>query len=267
MTREGSNFIREIAEAYAALEREPERIAELSRMASECERLRETIQHRELRIIDLKVEVEDAQTKARKAEADRDDAELRFLEADDKLDKLRRLVQAFSMDAALLCQPEPKPVSVPLPDTTIDQSASSPPSPVTPPSIGSTDMDGESGEVKPATYFDYDNTGESHPTSQPSTTDSELQTRSGTVLGERVADPTASKETTPSPIVEFGTAESSAPVSSPASVEQPSAGPYHGKKYAEWPYFVSLQGWLNGGGTEEDYTWNPPAVSSASHYS
>jgi len=48
------------------------------------------------------------------------------------------------------------------------------------------------------------------------------------------------------------------------SVEpQPSKGPYHGKHYVDHPFYVSLNHWLEGGGTEEDYYWRSNALGAS----
>src|SRR5882762_1464169 len=88
MTREGHNFIKEISDAYQALERVPQLEVQLQDQEAVIKRQVETIQRLELKLIDASAYTESLNASIRTLEVARDDAEYRFLEADDKITHL-----------------------------------------------------------------------------------------------------------------------------------------------------------------------------------
>ena len=57
--------------------------------------------------------------------------------------------------------------------------------------------------------------------------------------------------------------ETSASWATPSSQPEPepSARPYAGRLYVNYPTWVSLEEWLAGGGTSADYDWRPEYVT------
>lgn len=106
------NFVSDLVAMAKAFEELP--IVQEALRGSEHQRsqLSDLVQRLELRIIDLKTELDAAHAATRKVEVERDHAERMFLETDDRLNAFRRLVQAFDTDVKSLVQaaePEPKP--------------------------------------------------------------------------------------------------------------------------------------------------------------
>lgn len=173
------NFVSDLVAMAKAFEELPQVKAELA----ESERARtvgiDMIQRLELRLMDLKNEVDAAHAATRRMEVERDHAERMFLETDDRLNAFRRLVQAFDTDVkSLVKAEEPEPASAPTAPAEVLPSVD----PVTEPQ-------GESAVDPTASTND----GQTQHLEQP-------QTQAGTVptveplsnapQGERVMDPT-----------------------------------------------------------------------------
>lgn len=112
------NFVHSLVEMARAME-------ELPLVQAECERLRQAtteqsimIASREQSILRLKSEIEGLQANVRDAEVSRDDAELRFLELDEKAGKVLHLLASITPTvvsaADLLSPPKPEPVLEPV---------------------------------------------------------------------------------------------------------------------------------------------------------
>jgi hypothetical protein len=93
MTEHGHNFIREIAEAYRALESEPVLHSRIAELESKLNDAQEHSQRLELRLIDRANEISDLQSKLRSVEAERDDATFREMAASDKANAVRDAFQ------------------------------------------------------------------------------------------------------------------------------------------------------------------------------
>lgn len=112
MTNGQVNFVHDLVQMAKAFEELPQVQAHLAGANNIIEEQGQRIQHLELRLIDLKNELDAAHAATRKVEVERDHAERMFLETDDRLNAFRRLVQAFDTDVKSLVQaaePEPKP--------------------------------------------------------------------------------------------------------------------------------------------------------------
>src|SRR6266436_9995513 len=92
MTEHEHNFIREIAEAYRALESEPDLKRQVHDFEGRHIRDGDTIARLETRIMELKAAQDETLAKLRSVEAERDEAGFRQLEAEDKV---ANLVHAF----------------------------------------------------------------------------------------------------------------------------------------------------------------------------
>lgn len=106
------NFVSDLVAMAKAFEELPIVQEALRGSEHQCSQLSDLVQRLELRIIDLKTELDAAHAATRKVEVERDHAERMFHETDDRLNAFRRLVQAFDTDVKSLVQaaePEPKP--------------------------------------------------------------------------------------------------------------------------------------------------------------
>jgi hypothetical protein len=133
--------VNDLASSFVAMAAAYERLPQLEHEIRSLKQAHEvdldTIQMLELRIIDLKNEIETKNASIRALEVSRDDAELRFLECDDAKASLVRAVQAMLGEGQGILQaimpvpePTPEPVAVmPL----VDGSLSSPFEPSMPP--------------------------------------------------------------------------------------------------------------------------------------
>lgn len=108
-----SSFV-EMAKAYEELPRIKAELAEANRAFNHAS---DTIQRLELKLIDRNTTIDELHAKVREAEVARDDAELRFLEADEKLGKVAKALQVAGESVGLaLRRPEPvitEPVAEP----------------------------------------------------------------------------------------------------------------------------------------------------------
>lgn len=260
MTGQGSNFIREIAEAYAALEREPGHIAEAKRLAEQHIRDGEHIAKLEMRGQDREARIAELEARIRSLEVERDDASFRELEAHDSLAALKRLVGAFSTDvgAALKAMeppaPEPKPEEV---------------QPPTPSQV-------------PAEQEVVHAEGQSvagEPVASDHTTDGSSSQSASLPNAEPVAVTSSEGQSAPLPTAQEAvmvTGESAGTTgamptenASPQSTTEPSQpivkGPYSGLRYVDYPAYVSRANWLAGGGTEADYDYRPTSPGYSGH--
>lgn len=231
-----NNFVTDLVAMAKAMEELPEVKRELEHAISDNEHCIKTIQARELHIIELKTEVEKHLSTIRSLEVARDDAELRFLELDEKARKvvntlneimgLSDSIQSKVRDAKELIdlpkpQPMPEPITVPI--TEQGQSASSP-------TVGTVETSSYTIETAPITHGET--SGQSEPL--PTATSMENQSTSAPSTVENMDTVVASE---PTPL------------------------PYSGLRYHEYHSWVSLDNWLTGGGTQENYDWRPNRVS------
>jgi hypothetical protein len=93
MTEHGHNFIREIAEAYSALEALPGLNGRIAQLGSELEDAQEHSQRLELKLIDRANEIDDLRSKLRSVEAERDEATFREMATSDKANATRDALQ------------------------------------------------------------------------------------------------------------------------------------------------------------------------------
>lgn len=246
MTSQGQDFIRGIAEAYGALEREASHLENIRRLeeASKADgeriaRLETKLQHRESRIADL-------ESRIRSLEVERDDASFRQLEAEDKVAGLLAAIRTATAgmgDAVRVVDPpkseEPKAEAMPEPLSEAQ------PEPMHDQSPGHAGMVGES--VSPPTPAPAEVTGTG---TESEALSFEVKSSEVVDLGQREPDPTVTTEAAQSPSVLFDTASQSADV---ASDHAKPFGKYHGQLYKDWPYSVSEATWLANGGTMESY--------------
>ena len=256
MTEHVQSFMREMAEAYRALEQEDgykDRIASLEEQhLTDGDR----IARLEQKLIDMKRAEDDLTSKLAEVCRERDDAGFRLLEAEDKLDGIKRSLGFQDAIATAVAKAEanvrteltPKPQVEPeltiVPETTPEQVSSwgTPWATSEEPTQSPTVETGPSSEPVIASTGDV--------ASQPSAYTGDGPVSGGT-QGESATDPTAGGTGT-------GTESTSTGDSGPES-----HGPFHGKRYVDIPDFVRLDDWLAGGGTEADYYWRPASIRPA----
>lgn len=116
MSHNTGNFVHELVIMAKAMEELPLVQASLTESRRQVSEQSVTIQQLELRLIDLKNELDAAHAATRTMEAQRDDAEMRFLEADDKVSSFTRLIKDQAKAFGLLLEAveptaKPEPVS------------------------------------------------------------------------------------------------------------------------------------------------------------
>ncbi len=261
MTDQGHNFIREIAEAYRALEAEPELQHKVQDYEGRHVRDGETIARLETRIMELKNAQDELNAKLRSVEAERDDAGFRHLEAEDKVNNLIRTFQ----DVQATVGHTTAAVTGSGKDVVVMMSAAE-------------KAELEAFKAEQAFKAERDRLAEearkaaeeaakAQPMPEPVQPQPEPVSEpipfSVLEQGQSESPPTVQLEATPSPIVSFETVGEAAGASQASqSTSEPSSGKYSGKRYHDWAYYVPLQAWLAGGGTEEDYNWRPAAIGS-----
>lgn len=237
------NFVHDLVEMAKAMETLPQVEAERDRLNASLNETLVVVQNRELSIIELKAQIETLQARVRETEASRDDAELRFLEADEQHAKLERSFQTAleAMDATdrLIQSFKPKPMPEPA---------------AQPPSQGQPIVGNGNGDPQPQA---------------PEQTLAATDTASSQGQGE--VDPTANSlpntssmgnQEGSSQIVEIATAQPQDAVFTMVK----SSGPYGGLRYYDHPTYVPFNQWLEGGGSEEDYNWRPAPVGQRSNW-
>lgn len=94
-----NSFVNDLVAMAKAVEDLPKVQSDLDTACTKIDALERTVQDRELAIIDYKATITDLQSQLRNAEVSRDDAELRFLEVEDK--QLNILAMAKAARASL----------------------------------------------------------------------------------------------------------------------------------------------------------------------
>jgi hypothetical protein len=276
------NFVHDLVEMAKAMEMLPTVQAELEDARSKVEAAHDRIQSLELRLIDRANEIDDLNAKIKEAEQARDSAETMFLETDDKLLAFRRLVSAFSTDAAtLLRAQEPEAKQEPTPVTQAELNA-----------MPSVDADGnyhpgtpqqgqsEAGEqsqshsdhaapvtspspVETSDHTASDSSGVSVPADPTQATESSYGSASGDwaqhqqldyTQGQSDGGPTAPSGDGPTPSpVSAPTDAADTVADAPASASEPH-GPYHDKKWSEvTPRVYNYMDWERGGGSSANF--------------
>ena len=256
MTEHGHNFIREIAEAYRALEAEPTLKETINKLEAECENYFKTVQRLELLAIDRKSEIEALNTKLRSVEAERDEAGFRHLEAEDKV---ATLVRTFQTVHATVGQTvahatgSGKDISVMISAAEQDEWEEHKAEQARRVRLAEQEAQWaaeEAARPKPEAVVDFP----------------VAHTESPPVEGQSDTPPTQA----PISALSEGSMEASGGTGqsqeSGAPAPEPIHGKYFGKRYHDWNYYVPLASWLEGGGTEEDYNWRPASINISRGY-
>jgi hypothetical protein len=171
-------------------------------------------------IIRYKAEIDQLNQKVRKTEVERDDAEMRFLELDEKAHKVLDL--AGTMQAALEKVRAEMAPPIPAPPAEVEAKA-------------------EQGQ------------GEALPTPSQSETTAPVDTITSTASPtEQAVSTDDSGQRDPLP-----TSAQAAPTTTGTESEASDSKPYANRKYHDYPGYVSRWDWINGGGTDESYDYRP----------
>jgi hypothetical protein len=239
------NFVHDLVEMAKAMEELPHVQAALTESEREANRLAQSVQAREESILRLKAEIDALHAKVRSTEAERDDAELRFLESDERTHKALEFIKSgFGAAGSLIQALEPPAQVEPVVEAT----------PIEPKAIDNPLYDdpqapqGQSA-VDPTTPT---NDGASVGNNTSLTASVPQNTFNSEGMAAPATDPTAAPIlNSPMSGSEGSGLDTSVPNAASPSTE--GAKPYANKRYVDHPVYVALIDWLAGGGTEAAY--------------
>ena len=232
-----NNFATTLVEMAKAHEQLPALQAEINNLNTQLNTAQDTVQSRELRIIDLNTQIEALNAKLRSVEAERDDASFRELEAEDKVAALTQSLRTvFSSVGETLKAAQP--VEVRLEPAVVDLPHVSPGEQLSP---------GQPAVVS---------------VSPDPITPSEA---GGGTIASTVIDTSPAVSVIPDPTVDqhastIGTTTPSEHMFATEPLPDTGHGIYHGKLYYDMPYYISNTSWLYGGGTQANYDWRPNRI-------
>ena len=216
-----NNFVSDLVLMAQAMERLPHIEQELNDAKHELDKAHEAVQRLELKLLDRATTIDELNATVRKAEVDRDDAEYRFLEGEERTAKALAFIKdQFGSAGSLIQALEPpvkakETISIPL-------------------------------ELHPA-IFD-----KPEPASgQAAISEHERhEIEAIPMQGQSAPDPIPATDTTQ----HSGNIDTDNVIHG-GPMPKPDHGPYHGLKYIDVLGWISLSDWLAGGGTEADYHW------------
>jgi hypothetical protein len=269
MSNEVNNLAASFVAMAQAFEELPKVRQELEAKSHDFDTAQDMIQNLQLRIMDYKNQLDEANARTRKAEVERDHAETMFLETDSKLDAAKGVLNALMGNASDFLRaveppkPEPEPVIETTPEPKHDmfpepeyyQKAESAPTPTDASSTASSfnsllaapDASAASGESVASSTMGESASSPISATAQATSSTSDAMTATSSA---HLSD--APEVASPSDPTQ-GTVSSSESGLNVSTDSVPSLRPYAGKRYTDVPFYVSLVEWLNGGGTEEAY--------------
>lgn len=240
-----SNFVGDLIEMAKAFEDLPKVQAELGEIKADNDKLHQTVMEREQAIQDYKATIDDLQRKVRDLEVARDDAELRFLEADDKLHGVAKAFQVAleAMDGAdkVIEQATTKPELTPEPKQ--DERVADPTPAQAEATIGSTNSSEAIGSTEPSWASPHSHDA---PPAGQSEADPTMNANSGGSSSEQTSATSSATED--------------------ATSDKPKPGPYANKRYYDHQFYVNREQWLAGGGSEADYDWRPISTTHSGRF-
>jgi hypothetical protein len=217
-----------------------------------------TVQRLELKLMDRAADIDTLNLTIRNLEVSRDDAELRFLEAEDRTEKALAFVRSTFGNAGQLLQAlEPVKAEGPkvqsegdFTSTTTFQTDVS--ADTQQPNVAHTEASASTGqsEVPPSDTVSQGTQWTSAPATGEQTA-SAPSSDGETSTGQREPDSIAASVDGNSQMQSSGNSTVS------EEVAKPEPGKYAGKRYYDHDFYVPLSAWLAGGGTEADYHWRP----------
>lgn len=267
-----NNFVSDLVLMAQAMEELPKVKAELDRANDQVEAYAKQVQALEMRLIDRNAEIDTLHSNIRSLEVARDDAELRFLEADDKSQQVVRLLGQIAGHAAhaeaIIVPPKPEPPVAEVVHSVEEVQAQ--------PVEGKPEPSASYGvydEASPVVHGEAGNV-DSQSTGQGATdpTVSSMQTAPSTsvpivehqdTVHTMTSDPgqSATLPTAALPTGESTAEPQSASPSSDVNSPQP-LKPYSGKFYYDQPSWISRDDWHAGGGDDYHYDWRPGTLGS-----
>lgn len=229
-----NNFVSDLVQMAKAMEDLPIAEARIRELEADKAHALDTVQSRELAIIDYKAEIDRLRTTLHEVEVAKDAAETMFLEADDRTAKALDFIKTQFGSAGAIIQaleppkvvePQPEPVHVVWP---IEQEA------INHGNVGQADTHvadtsvGQS-EVPPPAI-----SGVSQSQNATTTTARDSDTATGALDKDHMD--------TPQPLDPNPTTR------------------YVGRRYIDVDGYIHRSDWLAGGGTNEDYDWRGPSV-------
>jgi len=249
----GQNFMREMAEAYQALEREPGLLRLIDEMRAATQSDGDTIARLERKLMERFAEIDELRAKLRSVEAERDDAGFRQLEAEDKATTLQRVVENLvsSLGETLAAVTgDGRDRFVRMAQSEVNELAEYS---ETKAKAAAKQAEEEAKPVADPTPADA--TSQPVPveatTASPSASEGQVEHGTPSDEDQREPDPTAlSPSGNPSSNAPSQDAETSSDAV-PRTSDDP--GPYVGKIYRTYPANLSESEWIAGGGTHESY--------------
>jgi hypothetical protein len=241
MTREHiSSFVGDLVQMAKAMEELPlvqERVHELEHL---YDKEIDKVTALETKAHQRNQEMEALHSTIRTLEASRDDAEFRFLEAEERTASALAFVRTVFGNAGALIQALDPPKASEPTKVASDLPSNAPVVSVQPNPSDATEATGSDPDV-------FGNLA---------TTSADVSLPQGQSEPDPIAD---GAFTTESIDALSGYAASQEPVAS----TDPSPGPYANKHYIDHPGWMSREDWLAGGGTNEDYDWREGSQSVA----
>jgi hypothetical protein len=240
-----NNFVTDLVSMAKAMEELPVVQRELGDAKAENSALLGMIAERDASLEQSRSYAASLEAKIHSAEVARDDAEFRFLEAEDRTASALAFIRTVFGNAGTLIQVLDPPKATTEPVNEPHPVPGEPTVPGEHPVAAQLDSHPVSDNIPSWATPEVDHTGDYIPKTE------------ATPMGQREPDPTA---TTHHTVNEASTSHvvDATPVDTVGTTTEPPAlGPYHGKRYYDHPSFMLLSEWLAGGGSEDDYTWRP----------
>lgn len=231
-----NNFVSDLVLMAQAMEQLPKVQESLDNAEHENKALLEIISNLNVSFEASRTYASGLEQKVHDAEVARDDAELRFLELDEKTSKVSRTLLDIAVMAGLanaeIDPPKPEPIVEAKAETTTWDEAHFSKIEASPNEVS------EQGMPIGLTDINQPVLERVNPIEEQ---------------GQSAADPTSDVVTGQDVAASPTTTSQSATSNSGAD----SPGPYSGRRYYDVPHYVNLSNWLDGGGTIEDYHWHP----------
>jgi hypothetical protein len=226
-----NSLVHDLVQMAQAMEQLPQVREELDTAKGLIDTQAETIQRLEMKLMDRNGEIDNLHHRIRDLEVARDDAELRFLEAEERTTKALAFIRTMFGNAGSLIQDlDPPRVAEPV---------------VQPQAEPQPTQEPVSVQSDPTT----------HAQSGSERSEQTSATSSASEVVTSATEPQPSGQSEPDPIASTTQEYAATPHTADHETDAPSSspGPYHNRRYIEVPMYVSLDNWIAGGGTEENY--------------
>jgi septal ring factor EnvC (AmiA/AmiB activator) len=263
-----SSLVSDLVEMAEATRKLPELQRSLEEFERKSREDGERIARLEQKLMEAAAREDELKAKLRSVEAERDDAGFRQLEAEDKLADLRRTIEnsfAAMGQSLAAVNGDGKDQSVRMSAIEVQEFAEHREEKrrkVEEAKRQAEEAVRQAEEAKRKAEEEAQRQAEAQPveaSQNPTQPSSDGSSNGGTSAIEHHEAPEVASPSDPTPAPTQEPVNSTTATSQVGASEPQRRGKYHGIKYSDWPYYVSLEGWLAGGGTEEDYHWRPAA--------